>query len=218
MSLKLYGYWRSSATYRVRIALNLKELEYEYIPVHLAKDGGEQFSTEYLGLNPAQLVPTYVDDDEDIILNQSMAIIEYIDERYDSGYRLLPSHKLERARVRMVSHDIACDVQPLANLRVLNRLTSQCKVEPEERNIWSKHWIETGFAALEKRLQNTAGDYCFGFDLSLADTVLVPQVYNAIRFGVDMSQYPLINRIYDNCNALPAFIDAMPENQIDAVK
>lgn len=217
MSLKLYGYWRSSATYRVRIALNLKQLPFEYIPVHLVKDGGEQYKEEYERLNPAHLVPTLVDDDDDIILNQSLAIIEFLDEKYDSGASLLPEHKLQRARVRMVSQDIACDVQPVANLRVLNRLTEQFDADVDNRNSWSRHWIENAFSALEQRLKNTAGDYCFGFDVTLADVVLVPQIYNAVRFGVDLNDFPLIKGIYERCNQLQAFIDAAPENQPDAV-
>lgn len=217
MSLKLYGYWRSSASYRVRIALNLKQLEFEYIPVNLAKDGGQQFQSDYEGINPAHLVPTYIDEDEDIILNQSMAIIEYIDEKYDSGHQLIPSHKLDRARVRMVSQDIACDVQPIANLRVLKTLASQFDAPEEARSAWCRDWIEKGFTAIERRLQTTAGEYCFGFDLTMADVCLVPQVYNANRFGVDMDAFPTIQRINDNCNKLQAFIDALPENQVDAV-
>ena len=217
MSLKLYGYWRSSATYRVRIALNLKQLDYEYIPVHLVKDGGQQNSDEYSGLNPAKLVPTFIDDDEDIILNQSMAIIEYIDEKYEQGESLIPPHKLARARVRAISQDIGCDIQPIANLRILGHLESQFESNQDGKAQWCRHWIETGFEALEKRLQTTAGDYCFGFDVTMADVTLVPQVYNALRFNVDMESYPLINRIYENCNKLQAFIDAAPENQPDAV-
>lgn len=218
MSLKLYGYWRSSATYRVRIALNLKQLDYEYIPVNLAKDGGEQFAADYAGLNPAHLVPTYVDDDEDIILTQSLAIIEYVDEKYDSGFRLIPSHKLDRARVRMVSQDVACDIQPVANLRVLNKLSNQFDASPELRGAWCKDWIETGFRAIEKRLETTAGKFCFGFDLSMADVCLVPQVYNAERFDVDMNAFPIIQRVAENCNELEEFVKALPENQMDAVK
>ena len=216
MSLKLYGYWRSSASYRVRIALNLKQLDYEYVPVHLVKDGGEQHSERYVGLNPAQLVPTFVDEDEDIILNQSLAIIEYLDEKYPEPYSLIPPHKVARARVRTVAQDVACDIQPLANLRVLNHISSEYGADADQKAKWCQHWIEAGFSAVEKRLQNTAGDYCFGFDVTLADVALVPQVYNANRFSVDMSQYPLIQRVYDNCNELKAFIDAKPENQPDA--
>ncbi|GAB5380236.1 MAG: maleylacetoacetate isomerase [Aliiglaciecola sp.] len=217
MSLHLHGYWRSSATYRVRIALNLKELEYNYVPVHLAKDGGQQFSDSYTSLNPAQLVPTFIDDDADIFLNQSMAIIEYLDERYEEPVKLLPSHRIDRARVRALTQDIACDIQPVANLRVLNQLSQEFDALPEQRNQWCKHWIEKGFTAIERRIRNSATDYCFGFDLTLADIFLIPQVYNAERFDVDMGQYPTIQRVAQNCNELPAFIQAKPENQIDAV-
>ncbi|WJG08360.1 maleylacetoacetate isomerase [Aliiglaciecola sp. LCG003] len=218
MSLYLHGYWRSTATYRVRIALNLKQLDYTYVPVHLVKDGGQQYSSEYAALNPAQLVPTFVDDDEDIFLNQSMAIIEYLDERYDKGASLLPSDRLDRARVRALSQDIACDIQPLGNLRVLNHLDAQFGADQAARSDWAKHWIEKGFDGIEKRLNNTATDYCFGFDLSMADVILVPQVYNAVRFGVDMHKYPNIQHVAKNCNKLTAFIDALPENQIDGAK
>jgi maleylacetoacetate isomerase len=218
MSIKLYGYWRSSASYRVRIALNLKQIEYEYIPVHLVNEGGVQHSEHYQSLNPAQLVPTLVDDDEDIILNQSLAIIEYLDECYPSPHKLVPKHTLDRARVRMLAQDIACDIQPLGNLRVLNYLADEFGASGDVKNKWAKHWMELGLAGLEKRLKNTAGDYCFGFDLTMADVCLVPQVYNAQRFELDMQAYPLIQRIAQNCNKLPAFIAALPENQSDAVK
>jgi maleylacetoacetate isomerase len=216
MSLKLYGYWRSSATYRVRIALNLKGLDYEYIPVHLDKDGGEQHTNNYSLLNPAQMVPTFFDDDEDIILNQSLSIIEYIDERYPEPNRLLPLHKVERARVRALALDIACDIQPLANLRVKQVLKSDYGRSDTDILNWGRKWIMGGFDAIEKRLQTQAGKYCFDFDVSLADVCLVPQVYSAKRFDVDMSQYPLISKITENCQALEAFALAIPEKQSDA--
>ena len=216
MSIKLHGYWRSSASYRVRIALNLKGIAYEYVPVHLVKDGGEQHQARYQGLNPSELVPTLVDEDEDVILNQSLAIIEYVDEKYPSAVKLLPEHKLQRARVRALAQDIAADIQPLANLRVLQYLESHYQVDADGKAEWSRHWIEKGFAGIEKRLQTTAGKYCFGFDLSLADVCLVPQIYNALRFGVDMASFPLIQRIHENCNKLPEFVAAKPENQPDA--
>tara|TARA_B100001063_G_C16726110_1_gene536491 strand:+ start:546 stop:1202 length:657 start_codon:yes stop_codon:yes gene_type:complete len=217
MSLTLYGYWRSTASYRVRIALNLKGVEYQYVPVHLVNEGGQQHSAPYKQLNPAQLVPTLVDDDEDIILNQSLAIIEYLDERFPSPYQLIPSHKTERARVRALAQDIACDTQPLSNLRVLNQLKSEYSAEQESVNKWAAHWITLSFDAIEKRLQTQAGKYCFDFDVTMADLCLIPQVYNAHRFNVDMTRYPLIQKITDNCNALPAFEKAQPENQIDSV-
>ena len=216
MSLKLFGYWRSSASYRVRIALNLKQLEYEYVPVHLVKDGGQQFQGEYLGLNPASLVPTLVDDDEDIILNQSLAIIEYLDEKYDQGIQLVPTHKLERAKVRTVAQDIACDIQPLGNLRVMNYIGQQYNLTQQQKSDWAQHWIGKGLRSVEQRLQNTAADFCFGFNITLADVCLVPQVYNALRLGMDISVYPAINRVYHNCMEQLAFEHAQPENQDDA--
>jgi maleylacetoacetate isomerase len=215
MSIHLYGYWRSSATYRVRIALNLKQLDYQYTPVHLVKDGGEQHSEHYLRMNPAGLVPAFVDEDEDFTLNQSISIIEYLDERYPDPIKLLPEHALDKARIRGIAQDIGCDIQPLANLRVLNQIAEFDQRE-DAKALWAKQWIERGFKGIEQRLQTRAGKYCFGFDVTLADIVLVPQVYNALRFGVDMNQYPLINNIYANCNELEAFIAAKPENQPDA--
>lgn len=216
MSIKLHGYWRSTATYRVRIALNLKGVDYEYVPVHLVANGGEQHSMDYTRLNPAHLVPTFVDEDEDIILNQSLAIIEYLDERYASDFRLIPEHKTERARVRALAQDIACDIQPVGNLRVLNALKGTFNASQDDVSVWAAHWITLGFDAIEKRLQTQSGKYCFDFDVTMADICLVPQVYNAKRFNIDMDQYPLISKIADNCNALEAFEKAKPENQIDA--
>jgi len=217
MSLKLYGYWRSSASYRVRIALNLKQLDYSYEPVHLLKDGGQQRLPDYQQLNPAMLVPTFVDEDEDITLTQSLAICEYLDEKYQSGIALLPEHTLDRARVRMIANDLACDVQPLANLRVMQTLKSSFSASDEDTLEWAKLWISKGLDALEKRLKTRSGKYAYGYSITLADICLVPQVYSAIRFGVDISTYPLINKVYQNCIQLESFIKAAPENQIDAV-
>lgn len=216
MSLKLYGYWRSTASYRVRIALNLKGVDYEYIPVHLVNNGGEQHQQDYTRLNPTKLVPTFVDDQEDIILNQSMAIIEYLDERFNQTSPLIPSHATERARVRALAQDIACDIQPLGNLRVLNALKTNYQLTQSEAFAWAADWIRRGFDGIEKRLATQAGKYCFDFDVTLADVCLVPQVYNAKRFGVEMSDYPLISKIAQNCNELDAFICAHPDNQPDA--
>ncbi len=217
MSLKLYGYWRSSASYRVRIALNLKGLKYDYVPVHLVKNGGEQYSADYKKLNPAMLVPSFVDDDEDITLNQSLAIIEYLDEKYPSDVQLLPEHTLDRARIRMICQDIACDIQPVANLRVLTKLKNELGASEDEAKKWVLDFIISGFDALEKRLRTRAGKYAYGYSVSMADLCVVPQVYNAIRFGVDMSKYPVIAKVYNNCQQLDAFIQAAPENQPDAM-
>lgn len=216
MSIHLHGYWRSSASYRVRIALHLKQLDYNYIPVHLVQDGGQQKSDAYTRLNPSMLVPTLVDDDEDIVLNQSLAIIEYLDEKYPATLPLLPQHTLDRARVRALAYDIACDVQPVANLRVLNKLKDDYAATQEQVTAWSQEWMTKGFDALESRLKTRAGKYCYGYELTIADVCLIPQVYNAQRFNVAMDKYPLINKIYENCNELEAFQKAAPEAQVDA--
>lgn len=216
MSLKLFGYWRSSASYRVRIALHYKQLDFDYVPVHLVKNGGEHKAEAYSSMNPSMLVPTFVDDDEDIVLNQSLAIIEYLDEKYPSTPQLLPEHTLDRARIRGMAQDVACDIQPIANLRILENLKSEHNASAEQTQAWCVHWINKGFEGLEKRLALRAGKYCYGYDVTLADVCLVPQVYNAIRFKVDMQAYPLIQKIYDNCNELEAFQKAAPEAQIDA--
>lgn len=216
MSIKLYGYWRSSATYRLRIVLNLKDIEYEYIPVHLVKNGGEQHQQNYQSLNPTELVPTLIDDDYDLVLNQSMAIIEYLDERYPAINRLLPVDSADKVRVRALSQDIACDVQPITNLRIVQYLKNELSLPDVEQQRWLVHWIEKGLRSVEKRLRYTAGQYCFANDITMADVCLIPQVYNALRYSIDLNTFPLIKQIYHNCNKLSAFDAAKPENQIDA--
>ncbi|GAB55591.1 maleylacetoacetate isomerase [Glaciecola punicea ACAM 611] len=216
MNIKLYSYWRSSASYRVRIALNLKQLEYEYVPVHLVNSGGEQKGDAYKGLNPSMLVPTFVDENEDVILNQSLAIIEYLDEKYPSESPFLPQHSLDRARIRMIAQDVCCDIQPVSNLRVLNKLKSEFNANGDAVTKWSHDVIHAGFEAIESRLGTRAGKYAYGYDVTLADICIVPQVYNALRFEVDMSKFPTIHKVYNNCQKLPAFIDAAPQNQLDA--
>lgn len=216
MSIKLYGYWRSSATYRLRIVLNLKNIEYEYIPVHLVKNGGEQHQQNYQSLNPTELVPTLIDDDYDLVLNQSMAIIEYLDERYPAINRLLPVDSADKVRVRALSQDIACDVQPITNLRIVQYLKNELSLPDIEQQRWLVHWIEKGLRSVEKRLRYTAGQYCFANDITMADVCLIPQVYNALRYSIDLNAFPLIKQIYQNCNKLSAFDAAKPENQIDA--
>lgn len=212
--IKLYSYYRSSAAYRVRIALNLKQLPYEYETVHLLKNGGEQHSSAYQQLNPMRLVPTLVDGDT--VLTQSMAIIEYLDEAYPAGYALLPAQPVARAHAKELSQIIACDIHPINNLRILKYLKHELSVDDTQKNTWYAHWIKLGFAAFEQYLQQTAGTFCVGDNASLADCCLVPQVYNAKRFKVDLSPYPLIQQIYENCMQLPAFAKAIPENQPDA--
>ncbi|QLE87840.1 maleylacetoacetate isomerase [Shewanella sp. Scap07] len=217
--MKLYGYWRSSAAYRVRIALNLKQLEAELISVHLVKGGGQQHAADYAKLNPQELVPTLVTDDasgDEFVLTQSMAIIDYLDERYPQS-SLLPDNLELKAQVRAMAYTIACDVHPLNNLKVLQYLANTLNVADDPKSQWYHHWIHQGFTAIERQLQQHAGQYCFGEVVTLADVVLVPQIYNAKRFNVDLSSYPLIEQVWQHCNQLEAFKQALPENQADAV-
>lgn len=216
--MRLYGYWRSSAAYRVRIALNLKGISAEQLSVHLVRDGGEQHKADYIALNPQELVPTLVVDDEQDgdALTQSLAIIEYLDELYPKT-PLLPASALERAHVRAMALTIACEIHPLNNLRVLQYLTQKLNVDEEAKTAWYHHWVATGFTALETQLVRHSGRYCFGDKVTIADLCLVPQVYNAQRFNVDLTPYPNVMRVWAECNQLPAFADAAPERQADAV-
>lgn len=213
--MKLYSYWRSSASYRVRIALNLKGLPYEMESVHLVRDGGEQHTPAYSALNPQELVPTLVDGDA--VLTQSLPIIEYLDERY-GDVRLLPEDVLARARVRSLAQLVACEIHPLNNLSVLQYLARELELPEEQRNTWYRHWVTKGFAALEQMLAGSpeTGCFCHGDTPTLADACLVPQVYNARRYNVDLSAFPTIQRIDANCAELDAFVDASPERQVDA--
>jgi len=212
--MKLYDYFRSSAAYRVRIALNLKGLEAEREFVHLVK--AQQRADAYLALNPQGLVPALVMD-EGAVLTQSLAIIEWLDETHPEP-PLLPADALDRARVRGLALAIACDIHPLNNLRVLNYLTNTLGVSNEQKNGWYRYWIDTGFEALEQRLarEPDTGRFCHGDAPTLADICLVPQVANARRYKMDLSPYPTITRIDAACQALPAFAAAVPEKQPDA--
>ncbi|MDO4696866.1 MAG: maleylacetoacetate isomerase [Neisseria sp.] len=212
--MKLYSYYRSSAAYRVRIALNLKQLPYEISTVHLLRNGGEQKTTEYAAVNPQQLVPTL--EDKGLLLTQSLAIIEYLDEAYPKT-PLLPADSAGRAKVRILSHLIACDVHPLNNLRVLQYLKNCLGVGEQDKNTWYAHWIRQGLEAFEQHLKEpSAGRFCYGDTPSMADCCLIPQLYNARRFQIDLSPYPNILRIEQECAGLPAFQTAAPENQPDA--
>lgn len=214
-SLHLYSYWRSSAAYRVRIALNLKGLPYETVPVHLVHEGGEQHAPSFSALNPQELVPIVVHGNR--ILRQSMAIIEYLDELWPTP-PLMPSTAFERHRVRAMADLIACDIHPLNNLRVQQYLENNFSVTLAQRDDWTRHWIRNGFDALEKILadESATSRYCVSESPTLADCCLVPQVYNAIRFNLDLSSYPRIIRIHEACQALSAFASARPEQQPDA--
>lgn len=213
--LVLYGYWRSSAAYRVRIALNLKGLPYESEAVHLVNHGGEQHLPDFQALNPQELVPALVDGGR--VFTQSMAIMEYLDETRPEP-PLLPSDPVGRARVRALSQVIACDLHPLGNLRVLQYLTSQLGVDDATKGVWSRHWISLGLQALESMLAGNVatGRFCHGDTPGMADACLVPQVYNAVRWKLPMEDYPTIRRIHEACEALPAFQRAAPEAQPDA--
>jgi len=214
MVMKLYSYWRSTAAYRVRIALNLKQLSYQILDVDLVKQGGQQHSAEYQQLNPNQLVPTLIDDDK--IITQSASILEYLEETYPD-VSLLPEDNFLRSQIRSMAQTVACDIHPLNNLRVLQYLKNQLSLEQPQVDLWYKHWVRTGFSAIEKTLQTTSGRYCFSDQLSLADVFLVPQVYNANRFQIDTQDFPLIEQINQNCLKLDGFQQASPEQQAKAV-
>ncbi len=213
--LKLHTYFRSSAAYRVRIALNIKGLQYEAVPVHLVRDGGQHLSESYRRINPAGAVPSLVD--RDVALSQSLAIIEYLDEAYPYP-PLLPGDPVARARVRAIALDVACEIHPLNNLRVLKYLTGKLGVSEEDKNAWYRHWVETGLAAIEARLAASplTGRFCHGEQPTLADCCLVPQVFNARRFSCNLDHVPTVVRIDAECRTLPAFVAAAPENQPDA--
>lgn len=208
--MELFTYFRSSAAYRVRIALNLKGIEHRLTPVNLLS--GENLGDAYKTINPQGLVPTLKLDDGRL-LTQSTAMLEYLEAEYPA-IALLPANHYEAARVRAWANLIACDIHPVDNLRVLKYLKGTLNVSDDEKTAWYHHWIHEGFRALEPEL--AAAPYCHGSEVTLADLYLIPQVYNALRFNLDMSAYPKIQSIWEACNALPAFDAARPENQPDS--
>ena len=214
-TLKLYSYWRSSAAFRVRIALNLKQLKYQIVPVNLVHEGGEQHHADYAAINPQELVPVLKHGQR--VLRQSLAIIDYLDETWPDR-PLMPSVARDRERVRAIAQAIACDIHPLNNLRVQQYLTSEFGADEAAREKWMRHWIATGFAAIELMLADnpSTGEFCEGDIPTMADCCLVPQVFNARRVGLDLAAYPLISRIERACMALPAFDAAQPSKQPDA--
>ncbi len=214
--LVLYSYWRSSAAYRVRIALNLKKLPYALQTVSLIQNGGEQHNAAYRRLNPQGLVPVLLDGER--VFRQSLAIIEYLEDTYDGALQLLPSLARDRARVRALAQMITCDIHPLGNQRVLQYLDNEFSTPSIERQRWMLHWIQIGFNALELLLHDhpSVGLFCEADVPGLADCCLVPQVYNAYRWGLGMEPYPIIRRIYATCMELQAFQHAAPEAQPDA--
>ena len=213
--MKLYTFFRSSASYRVRVALNLKGLAYEQVPIHLRRGGGEQFGAAYKAINPQRLVPALEDGGR--ILIQSLAIMEYLDERYPEP-PLLPSEPADRALVRSMALIVACEVHPIQNLRVLVYLKKNLNQSEDELNRWAQHWIQLGLSALEQMVVASPkrGKYCFGDTPTIADICLVPQLANARRFGCDLSEFPTLLQIETHCTALPAFANAAPEKQPDA--
>jgi maleylacetoacetate isomerase/maleylpyruvate isomerase len=214
-NVKLFSYFRSSASFRVRIALKLKGLDYDYLPVHLVQGGGEQFAAEFRAMNPAALVPVL--DNAGTLLTQSLAIVEYLEETYPQP-PLLPPDPVGRARVRALALSIACEIHPLNNLRVLNYLTQTLGISAEQKIAWYRHWVETGLETVEKLLADDqrTGDYCHGDSPGLADLVLVPQVFNAQRFNCRLDHLPVVMRIHEACLKLPAFAESMPSRQPDA--
>ena len=214
--MKLHSYFRSSASFRVRIALALKGLAYDYVPVHLVRR--EQLAPGFAELSRGKLVPVLEDGER--VLTQSMAIIEYLDETYPQP-PLLPADALARARVRSIAQDIACEIHPLDNLRVLSYLVKELKVSEDDKNRWYRHWVETGLEAVERALADTGpsagtGIFCHGDSPGLADCVLVPQIFNAQRFECRLDHVPTVMRVFEACMQLPAFQAAQPSACPDA--
>ncbi|KAG7390783.1 hypothetical protein PHYBOEH_006909 [Phytophthora boehmeriae] len=213
----LYSYWSSSCSWRVRIALEWKGIAYEYRAVHLGADGGEHLKDAYTDINPNQRVPTLVVDGQAI--PQSSAILEFLEETHPDK-PLLPRDSIKRAQIRNVCAIIGSDIQPIQNLAVMAKATEGLPEDQRaaKKTEWAKFWIERGFEALEQELAKTAGTYCFGDEVTLADLYLAPQIRNANRFGVDMTKYPTIVRIGAALEAVPAFQKAHPSKQPDAVQ
>lgn len=212
--MKLFGYWRSSATYRVRIALALKNLDYEYQPVNLLE--GQQKSEAYLARNPQGLVPA-LETDDGAVLTQSLAIIAYLEETFPEP-SLMPDGAAARANARSIALTLASEAQPFMNLRIQQYLKNDVGLDDAGVKAWLNKWPGGAMAAVEKTLARTAGDYCIGDTPGLADCFLVPQFFGASRFGVDVSGFSKMKEIYERCQKHPAFIKAHPENQPDAVK
>mgnify|MGYP000318400412 FL=1 len=214
--MKLYSYWRSTAAYRVRIALNLEEVEYVIIPVHLVKNGGEHLDNKYKEINPQKLVPS-LRTKENKILTQSMAIIEYLDETLPQ-HKLLPDNTADRAFVRSLSQLVCCDIHPINNLRVLKYLAGEMLLSQDQKSTWYAHWVLEGLSAFEQRLKTrqSEGRYCFGSEPGMADCCLISQLYNAHRFDISVADFSEIRRIEEHCLRLEAFDKARPEHQIDA--
>ena len=210
--LLLYSYFRSSTSYRVRIAMNLKALNYEYKAIHLLKNGGEQHSAEYRKLNPAGEVPTLVHDGK--VIGQSFAIIEYLDDIFPQN-PLFPKDAFLKAKVRQFCEGINCGIHPLSNLKTTQVLDQKFKLNEQQRLEWNQHWIRIGLESLEKQIETTAGMYCFGDEITAADLFLIPQLFSANRFQVTIQDYPTLNRVNEKCLQIEAFQKAHPSLQPD---
>ena len=219
VAFQLHSYFRSSASYRVRIALNLKGIDYAQVPVHLVRNGGEQLTDAYRAVNPDGVVPTLTVDAPGSlhVLTQSIAIIEYLDECFPDR-PLLPVSAVDRAFVRSVALQIACEIHPVDNLRVLKYLKAVLGISDPQKDAWYKHWIDLGLASLERRLvaDDRVGQFVFGDTPSMADICLVPQIWNARRFNISLTAYPTVVRIAEQADTLSAFANAAPSRQPDA--
>lgn len=213
--IHFYGYFRSSASYRCRIAFNLKGIEHDFTSVHLRRNGGEQHAPSFKAMNPQGLVPSITEGD--FQLNQSLAIIEWLDETHPEP-ALLPTTPNARAQVRAFAQMIACDIHPLQNLRILLYLKHELGLDDAAKDAWLERWLGDGLAACDAVIarEGKGSTFCFGETPGLADICLVPQVFSALRFNVDMSNMPHVTRVYEVCQALPAFADAAPDKQADA--
>lgn len=211
--MKLYSYFRSSAGWRVRIVLALKGLDYDLVPIHLMRDGGEHLTVEYAQTNPQKLVPALEDDGS--VFAQSLAIMEYLEETHPEPC-LLPGDAKRRAEIRAFCQAIACEIHPLNNLRILKYLVRELGQDEERKLAWYAHWIQEGFRPLERLLESGDGPYCFGAEPTLADACLVPQVFNAERFNVDLSEFPKVRAVNAACLAHEAIAATVPSLQPDA--
>ncbi len=209
--MKLYGYFRSSAAYRVRIVLNLKGIDAQHEYVHLVRDGGEHKKPGFLAVNPQGLLPALETDSGGILL-QSLAILDYLEETHPEP-PLLPSYPFDRAQVRALCQMVACEIHPLNNLRVMQYLKNELSHEQEVVDVWYRHWVTSGFQAIEQVIGDDG--YCTGGGVTLADACLLPQIYNARRFNTDLSAFPRILKVEETCGSLPAFEQAHPGNQPD---
>lgn len=206
----LYDYFRSTASYRVRIALNLKKIKFKAHEVHLVKEGGQQNSSSFLNINPQGLVPVLKDGD--LIISQSMAILEYLEEKYPN-INIFPKDIADRALSRNIANIISCDIHPLNNLRVINYLKNNLNQNDNEKNIWYEHWIQKGFTAIEQILEKNNYEFCVGNSPTIADICLIPQVYNANRFKCNITKFRNILRINEKCMKIKAFMDSHPDHQ-----